>query len=50
MYFEGRSRSVIDKVWARNASQPLSEDEALALAYDELRAMRRERRTDEAAS
>lgn len=43
-------RSVVDEVWARNAPQALSEDEALALAYDELKAMRRERGTDKAAS
>ncbi|MGH9292662.1 MAG: ribbon-helix-helix protein, CopG family [Acidimicrobiales bacterium] len=50
VHFEGRSRSVVEGVWARNAPQALSEDEALALAYDELKAMRRERGTDKAAS
>jgi hypothetical protein len=35
--------SVTDQVWARNEADALSEDEALALAYDELKAMRRER-------
>ena len=38
-----RSRSVTDRVWARNDSDALTEDEALALAYDELKAMRQER-------
>jgi len=36
-----------DRVWARNAAEPLDPDEALALAYDELRAMRAERQTSE---
>jgi len=49
-HFQGRDRSVVDEVWARNAPQALSEDEVLALAYDELKAMRRERGTDKAAS
>lgn len=35
--------SVAERVWARNQADALSEDEALALAYDELDAMRRER-------
>jgi len=35
--------SVTDEVWARNRGAELSEDEALTLAYDELKAMRRER-------
>lgn len=35
--------SVMDQVWARSQDDALSEDEALALAYDELKAMRRER-------
>lgn len=34
---------VIDRVWERNAARPLDPDEALALAYAELRAMRAER-------
>ena len=47
----GKGRpSVVDRVWARNAPQALSEEEALALAYDELKAMRRERGTNKAAS
>lgn len=47
----GKGRpSVVDRVWARNAPQTLSEEEALALAYDELKAMRRERETNKAAS
>jgi hypothetical protein len=37
------SASVTDQVWARNRGDALSEDEALALAYSELEAMRRER-------
>jgi hypothetical protein len=35
--------SVTDQVWARSQSDALSEDEALTLAYDELKALRRER-------
>lgn len=35
--------SVTDRVWGRNRDNALSEDEALAIAYDELKAMRRER-------
>lgn len=35
--------TVTDQVWARNQDQALCEDEALALAYDELKALRRER-------
>ena len=35
--------SVTDRVWARNSADALSGDEALALAYEELDAMRRER-------
>jgi hypothetical protein len=38
-----RQESVTDRVWDRNRDQVLSEDEALALAYDELKATRRER-------
>jgi hypothetical protein len=34
--------SVTDQVWARNQRDALTEDEALALAYDELKAMRHE--------
>lgn len=34
--------STADQVWARNRDDALSEDEALALAYDELKALRRE--------
>lgn len=50
-HFEGRRPSVVDQVWARNAGSALSEDEALALARSELRAMRSERGSgDEAAS
>ena len=50
VHFERRGHSVVDDVWARNAPRALSEDEALTLAYDELKAMRRERRTGKAAS
>lgn len=50
VHFEERDRSVVDGVWARNAPQALSEGEALTLAYDELKATRRERGTDKAAS
>jgi hypothetical protein len=35
--------SVVDGVWARTGGDALSEEESLALAYDELKAMRRER-------
>ena len=42
-HFETRRASVVDEVWARNAPHALTGDEALALAYDELKAMRRER-------
>jgi Arc/MetJ family transcription regulator len=35
---------VVDRVWARHAATPLDPDEALALAYEELRALRSERR------
>lgn len=34
--------SLTDQVWARNQSDGLTDDEALTLAYDELRAMRHE--------
>jgi hypothetical protein len=34
---------VLDRVWARNAADPLDPDEALALAYKELDAFRAER-------
>jgi hypothetical protein len=36
--------TVTDQVWARNERDTLDEDEALKLAYDELKAMRGERR------
>lgn len=49
-HFEGARRSVVAEVWERNAPQALSEDEALALAYEELGAMRRKRGTDKAAT
>jgi hypothetical protein len=35
--------SVTDDVWDRNRDTALGEEEALTLAYDELKAMRRER-------
>lgn len=45
-----RSRTVepdegvrLDEVWSRDKDDALSEGEALTLAYDELKAMRRER-------
>jgi hypothetical protein len=34
--------SVTDEVWQRNRDAALGEEEALTLAYDELKAMRRE--------
>jgi hypothetical protein len=50
-HFESLNRSVTDDVWSRNAAEKLTGDEAIALAYDELKAMRQERReTDKAAS
>jgi hypothetical protein len=49
--FGGRRPSVVDEVWGRNTEDPLSEDEALALAYGELKAMRATRGAgDKAAS
>ena len=33
---------LLERIWDRNAQAPLSEDEALGLAYDELHAMRAE--------
>lgn len=36
--------AVVDRVWARNRAEPVSADEALAIAYDELDATRRSRR------
>lgn len=41
--FEAQRPSVVDAVWARNAPEALSEDEALALAYRELAELRNER-------
>lgn len=35
--------SVTDEVWQRSRDAALGEEEALTLAYDELKAMRRER-------
>jgi hypothetical protein len=35
---------VLDRVWERNAPQALDPDEALALAYEELEALRAERK------
>lgn len=49
-HFEGRRHSVADEVWARNAPEALSEDEALAVAYEELKALRRERGANREAS
>jgi hypothetical protein len=34
---------VVDRVWARNAGKPLSPEQAIALAYEELDALRAER-------
>jgi hypothetical protein len=46
-----RRDSVTGEIWARNRDQNLGEDEARALAYDDLNAMRRERGdSDKAAS
>jgi hypothetical protein len=42
-HFESRRRSVTDEVRSRNAADQLTGDEALTLAYDELKEMRRER-------
>jgi hypothetical protein len=50
-HFESLQASVTDDVWARNAAGSLTGDDALTLAYDELKEMRRERReADKAAS
>ncbi|HUP68569.1 MAG TPA: ribbon-helix-helix protein, CopG family [Acidimicrobiales bacterium] len=49
-HFDGRRASVVDEVWARNAGDALSEDEALTLARSELRAMRQERGVDDKAA
>ncbi len=50
-HFASLNRSVTDDVWSRNEAEKLTGDEALTLAYDELKAMRRERReADKAAS
>lgn len=37
------SQSITDKVWARNGQDALSEEDALTLAYSELKAVRRDR-------
>jgi hypothetical protein len=50
-HFESLQGSVTDDVWSRNAADALTGDDALTLAYDELKEMRRERReADKAAS
>ena len=49
-HFEKKSPSVAEKVWARNQPDSLSGEDALALAYDELRAMREERRQAQRAT
>lgn len=41
-HFADTGDTVLEKVWARNADNELSEQEALELAYSELKAMRRE--------
>ena len=38
-----RGSTVASEAWSRNEDNALGEEEALALAYDELKAMRRER-------
>lgn len=40
---------ILDRVWKKSARTGLSEDEALALAYSELRTARRTRRPAERA-
>ena len=40
----------LERIWAHRSGSPLSEDDATELAYDELRAVRRERRASGAAS
>ncbi len=42
-HFESRRVSIVDEIWARNGGEALTGDDALALAYKELEAMRRER-------
>ena len=50
-HFESLQASVTDDVWSRNGADSLTGDDALTLAYDELKEMRRERReADKAAS
>lgn len=49
--FDAQRPSIVDQVWARHGETALSEDDALALAYSELKAMRKERDAgDKAAS
>lgn len=42
--------SVVDEVWARNEANALTADEAMELAYAELKAMRAERQARQSAS
>lgn len=47
---DARRPSVVDEVWARNTGGALSEDDALALAYGGLKAMRSERGAGDTAA
>jgi hypothetical protein len=50
-HFAETHGTILEQVWARNAASRLSQEEALELAYSELKAMRREARgPDQAAS
>jgi hypothetical protein len=44
------SDTILEQVWTRNAVSELSEEDALELAYSELKAMRREARNPNQAS
>ncbi len=48
--FGKKDLGVVEGVWARNASDALSGEDALALAYEELKAMRKERRQAQRAA
>lgn len=49
-HFEKKGPSVVELVWARGEADSLSGDDALALAYEELKAMREERRQGQRAT
>lgn len=49
-HFEKKGPSVVEGVWARDEADSLSEENALALAYEELKAMREQRRQGQKAT